>query len=194
MDIIDNIITYSLSVGYYVTKTSSNRSERYRTAIEYGLFNTTNFIRSLIYIRFGIILTQFYINFSRQEHQIDVFLICIVQNLRFSGFSLYPLSFFLYSPFNAPLDFSRIHVYLEFSRDHINLAISGAWIICISPVTELIWISSESLFTQITQFIAHLATEKTDSPSWLTLSQYSRSLLEIQHKTGQKLNQKDINK
>ena len=36
--------------------------------VEYGLFNTTN----LIYIRFGIILTQFYINFSRQEHQIDV--------------------------------------------------------------------------------------------------------------------------
>ena len=89
----------NLSVGYYVTKTSANRSERYRTAIEYGLFNTTNFIRSLIYIRFGIILTQFYINFSRQEHQIDVFLICIVQNLRFSGFSLYLLSFFLYSPF-----------------------------------------------------------------------------------------------
>ena len=26
-----------------------------------------------LYIRFGIILTQFYINFSRQEHQIDVF-------------------------------------------------------------------------------------------------------------------------
>ena len=25
-----------------------------------------------LYIRFGIILTQFYINFSRQEHQIDV--------------------------------------------------------------------------------------------------------------------------
>ena len=29
----------------------------------------------------------------------DRCLICIVQNLRFSGFSLYPLSFFLYSPF-----------------------------------------------------------------------------------------------
>ena len=40
--------------------------------VEYGLFNTTTFIRNLIYIRFGIILTQFYINFSRQEHQLDV--------------------------------------------------------------------------------------------------------------------------
>ena len=26
----------------------------------------------LTYIRFGMILTQFYVNFSRQEHQIDV--------------------------------------------------------------------------------------------------------------------------
>ena len=59
--------------------------------VEYGMFNTTTLIRNLIYIRFGIILTQFYINFSRQEHQI-----CIVQNLRFLSFSLYPLSFFLY--------------------------------------------------------------------------------------------------
>ena len=40
--------------------------------VEYGLFNTTNFIQNLIYIHFGIILTQFYINFLRQEHQIDV--------------------------------------------------------------------------------------------------------------------------
>ena len=42
--------------------------------VEYDLFNTTNLIRNLIYIRFGIILTQFYINFLRQEHQIDVVL------------------------------------------------------------------------------------------------------------------------
>ena len=39
---------------------------------EYGLFNTTNLIQNLIYIRFGIILTQFYINLSRQKHPIDV--------------------------------------------------------------------------------------------------------------------------
>ena len=39
---------------------------------EYGLCNTTTLIQNLIYIRFGIILTQFLINFSRQEHQIDV--------------------------------------------------------------------------------------------------------------------------
>ena len=40
--------------------------------VEYDLLNTTNLIQNLIYIRFGIILTQFHINFSIQEHQIDV--------------------------------------------------------------------------------------------------------------------------
>ena len=40
--------------------------------VEYDLFNTTTFIQNLAYARFGIILTQFYINFSRQEHKIDV--------------------------------------------------------------------------------------------------------------------------
>ena len=33
----------------------------------------------------------------------DGCLMCIVQRLRFSGFILYPLSFFLYSPFNNEL-------------------------------------------------------------------------------------------
>jgi len=36
---------------------------------EYDLFNTTTFIQNA---RIGIILTQFYVNFSRQEHKIDV--------------------------------------------------------------------------------------------------------------------------
>ena len=40
--------------------------------VEYDLFNTTTFIQNLAYARFGIILTQLYINFSRQEHKIDV--------------------------------------------------------------------------------------------------------------------------
>ena len=57
------------------------------------------------YIRFGIILTQFYDNFSRQEHQIDKCRIGIVKLLRFLGFILYPLSFFLYSTFKS-VDFN----------------------------------------------------------------------------------------
>ena len=43
----------------------------------------------LTFIRFGTILTPFYVNFSRQEYQIYV--LGIVQLLRFSGFSLYHL-------------------------------------------------------------------------------------------------------
>ena len=39
---------------------------------EYELFNTTTFIQNLSYARIGIILTQFYVNFSIQEHKIDV--------------------------------------------------------------------------------------------------------------------------
>ena len=40
--------------------------------VEYDLFNATTFIQNLAYARFGIILTQLYVNFSRQEHKIDV--------------------------------------------------------------------------------------------------------------------------
>ena len=38
--------------------------------VEYDLFNTTTFIQNLGYARFGIILTQFYVNFSRQGHKV----------------------------------------------------------------------------------------------------------------------------
>ena len=41
--------------------------------VEYDLFNITNLMYKIItYKRFGIILTQFYMNISRQEHQIVV--------------------------------------------------------------------------------------------------------------------------
>ena len=39
--------------------------------VEYDLFNATT--DNLTYVRFGIILTQFYVNFSRQEHKIAFF-------------------------------------------------------------------------------------------------------------------------
>ena len=39
---------------------------------DYDLFKTLIHIPYHIFIGFGIILTHFYINFSRQEHQIDV--------------------------------------------------------------------------------------------------------------------------
>ena len=68
--------------------------------VEYDLFNTTTFIQNCIYMNFRIKFTQFYINFLRRNFTYR-WLICIVQCLRFSGFILYPLSYFLYSPFNA---------------------------------------------------------------------------------------------
>jgi len=40
--------------------------------VEYDLFNATNFIQNLTYVLFGIILTQFYVNFLRQKHKIYV--------------------------------------------------------------------------------------------------------------------------
>ena len=55
-----------------------------------------------IYNNFCIILTQFHINFWRQEHQIDV-LYMYRSTLRFSGFIISPFSCFLYSPFNHHL-------------------------------------------------------------------------------------------
>ena len=42
--------------------------------VEYllNMFNTTNFIQNLTYTRFGVILTQFYINFSIKVHQLEL--------------------------------------------------------------------------------------------------------------------------
>ena len=37
---------------------------------EYDLFKPTTFIQNCIYMNFRIISTQFYIDFSRQEHHI----------------------------------------------------------------------------------------------------------------------------
>ena len=94
--IIDNIICNNIIKN-------SQAPVRYRRfqigciIVEYGLFNTTTFIQNLIYIRVGIILTQLL-----ETGTSDRCVICIVQCLRFSGFILYPLSFFLYSPFNLP--------------------------------------------------------------------------------------------
>ena len=53
-------------------------------------------------IRFGILLTllcQFL-----ETGTSDKCPICIVQLLRFSGFILYPISFFIYSPFNETVN------------------------------------------------------------------------------------------
>ena len=40
--------------------------------VEYDLFNATTFIQNLTFVCFGIISTQFYVNFLRQKHIINV--------------------------------------------------------------------------------------------------------------------------
>ena len=49
-----------------------NRFQIVCVFVEYDLFKPTDVIKNSIVIDFGIILTPFYINFSRQEHQIVV--------------------------------------------------------------------------------------------------------------------------
>jgi len=43
--------------------------------VEYDLFNTTTLIKNCIFMNFRIILTQFYVNIPRQEHQMDVLIV-----------------------------------------------------------------------------------------------------------------------
>ena len=80
---INNIINYNIN-NEKLLNSNNNRSKNkaplgYRrfqigcVFTEYDLLNTMNLIQNLIYnFIIGIILTQFYINISRQEHQIDV--------------------------------------------------------------------------------------------------------------------------
>ena len=54
----------------------------------------------ITYIRFGLILTQYYIKFSRQDHHIIVFHVLFKSwDSHVSAYT--PISFFLYSPFKA---------------------------------------------------------------------------------------------
>ena len=63
--IIGAHLRFSGSVGYNCFQTGC-------VYVEYDLFNTTISIQSCIYMNFCINLTQFYINFSRQEPQVEL--------------------------------------------------------------------------------------------------------------------------
>ena len=71
----------------------TNRMQPY--TLYYG-WNASEFLLEILLWKGGIVLYQFL-----ETGTSDRCLICIVQNLRFSGFSLYPLSLFLYSPFKS---------------------------------------------------------------------------------------------
>ena len=62
--------------------------------VEYDLFNTTNLIQNLTYTCFGIILTQFHIHFSRQEHQIIELLYVSINSWDSQVLALTPFHFF----------------------------------------------------------------------------------------------------
>ena len=65
-------------------------------------------------------LTQFYINFF-ETGTLDRFLICIIQRLRLSGFSLYnPLSFFLYSLFQLDREEKQLVLCLYSGIPHFS--------------------------------------------------------------------------
>ena len=53
-------------------------------------------------MNFRVNLTQFFVNFSRQEHD-DITFMGRDQELKGLAFRLYPLSFFLYSPIKLKL-------------------------------------------------------------------------------------------
>jgi len=71
------------SVGY-------NRFHIGCVFVEYDLFISATFVQNSLHMNFGVNLIQFYINFSRQEHQIDVLYVSFsaCEILRFH--SIYP--------------------------------------------------------------------------------------------------------
>ena len=84
--------------------------------VEYDLFNITNLKQNLTYIGFGIIFRQFYINFSRQEHQIELLYVSI--NSRDSQVSAY-------TPFHFSFTIPSSHFY------YFQPFINGFCILCI---------------------------------------------------------------
>ena len=94
------------TVRYYVTKTSANSSAVYWSCVSLDN-DTAMLLAEVIVTSYPTVQTIYTIwyNFDRVLYQFletgtsDRRLIGIVQLMRFSGFSLYSLSFFLYSPF-----------------------------------------------------------------------------------------------
>ena len=60
-----------ITVQYYCHVSPSVSHEQYVHCHRRGFWSRATDV-FLIYIHFGIILTQFYVDFSRQEHQINV--------------------------------------------------------------------------------------------------------------------------
>ena len=77
--------------------------------VEYDLFNITDLLQNLTSICFGIVLTQFNINFSRQEHQIELIYVLISSwDSRVSAY-IYPFHFSFTVPLNIHLGLVTIN-------------------------------------------------------------------------------------
>ena len=83
------------TLGTYITVPYLNsKGKRFQIGcvfVEYDLFNTTTFIQNCIYMNFRINLTQFF--YQLLERGTSDHFSCTVPLI------LYPISFFLYSPF-----------------------------------------------------------------------------------------------
>ena len=89
---VANLLDFQAPVGYNLFQIGC-------IFAEYELLKPTTSIQNWIYkflYNFDTVLYQFLVTGTS-----DRCLIGIVQRLRFSGFILYPLSFFLYSPFKC---------------------------------------------------------------------------------------------
>ena len=77
--------------------------------VEYDLLNTTTFTQNFIYIDFRIIFTQFYINFSRQEHQKDVLYVSFnAWDFQVSSYIPFHFSFTVFLTFQITLTFQGL--------------------------------------------------------------------------------------
>ncbi len=79
--------------------------------VEYDLFIPTTSIQQYIFMNFRIDLTRFYINFSRQEHQIDVLYVL----------SYTPFHFSFTAPLSATNDFPEKLVSMKFNESCTRL-------------------------------------------------------------------------
>ena len=91
--------------------------------VKYYLFNTTTFMQNCIYMNFRKNLTQFYINFSRQEHQIDVLYV---------SFNAWDSQVSFFTPFHFSFTFPLKRFWVSFSIlrmqvDTSSGATMGGW-------------------------------------------------------------------
>ena len=86
----------------------------------WNLICLITFIQICIYMNFRINLTQFYINFSRQKHQIDILYVSFnAWDPQFPSYTLFHFSFTV--PLSATNDFPEKLVSMKFNESYTRL-------------------------------------------------------------------------